>query len=70
MASRLMKVAGSQKQTASTEDNAMRRTVGNASPEKWRCTYEARHLATGYLGAGDPSESNWKGALVVRACDS
>ena len=54
------------KKHTGTEDSTLKRTTGDASQEKFRITYEARHIVGNYLGEGDPWEKNWKGALVVR----
>ena len=52
-----------------TEDSTLTRTIGDASQEKYRCTYEARHVILNYAdpGAEEPEALNWRGALVVKA---
>ena len=56
------------KRPLGTEDSTLTRTTGDASQEKYRCTYEARHLIMNYLDPASPQplEMNWKGALVVK----
>jgi hypothetical protein len=52
-----------------TEDSTLTRAVGDAAQEKYRCTYEARHVILKYADptAEEPEALNWKGALVVKA---
>ena len=54
---------------AGPEDSTLQRTTGDAAQEKFRITYEARHLITRYAdpSAAEPEQVNWKGALVVKA---
>ena len=54
------------KKQGSTEDSTLKRTTGDAAAEKYRCTYEARHVVTNYLDIKDPGAMNWRGALVVK----
>ena len=54
------------KKHAGTEDSSLKRTTGDAAQEKFRITFEARHIVGNYLGEGEPWEKNWKGALVVK----
>ena len=54
------------KKHAGTEDSTLKRTTGDSAAEKFRITYEARHIVGSYLGQGDPWEKNWRGALVVK----
>ena len=54
------------KKHAGTEDSTLKRTTGDSAAEKFRITYEARHIVGNYLGEGDPWEKNWRGALVVK----
>ena len=49
-----------------TEDSTLKRTTGYSAQEKFRITYEARHLIGNYFGEGEPWEKNDKGALVVK----
>ena len=49
-----------------TEDSTLKRTVGDSAQEKFRITYEARHLIGNYFGEGEPWEKNGKGALVAK----
>ena len=49
-----------------TEDSTLKRTTGDSAQEKYRITYEARHIIGNYFGEGDPWEKNDKGALVVK----
>ena len=49
-----------------TEDSTLKRTIGDAAQEKFRITFEARHIVGNYFGEGDPWEKNWRGALVVK----
>lgn len=53
---------------AGTEDSTLTRATGDASQEKYRCTYEARHLICRYADpeAAEPVAMNWNGALVVK----
>jgi hypothetical protein len=52
-----------------TEDSTLTRAVGDASQEKYRCTYEARHVILNYAdpSAEQPKALNWRGALIVKA---
>ena len=52
-----------------TEDSTLTRAVGDATQEKYRCTYEARHVILHYADptADEPVALNWKGAHVVKA---
>jgi hypothetical protein len=54
------------KKHAGTEDSTLKRTTGDAAQEKFRITFEARHIVGNYLGEGEPWEKNWRGALVVK----
>lgn len=54
------------KKYTGTEDSTLKRTTGDASQEKFRITYEARHLVGNYFGEGHTWEENWNGALVVK----
>jgi hypothetical protein len=48
-----------------TEDSTLTRAIGDSSQEKYRCTFEARHIILNYA---DPAAeaANWRGALVVK----
>ena len=54
---------------AGTEDSTLTRSTGDAAQEKYRCTYEARHVILKYADpeAAAPEALNWNGALVVKA---
>ena len=56
------------KRPRGTEDSTLKRTTGDAAQEKFRITYEARHILKNYLkgDAADPVGVNWQGALVVK----
>ena len=54
------------KMHAGTEDSTLKRTTGDAAAEKFRITYEARHIVGNYVGDGEPWEKNWRGSLVVK----
>ena len=56
------------KRPRGTEDSTLKRTVGDAAQEKFRITYEARHILKGYLQgeAVEPVGMQWQGALVVK----
>ena len=60
-------VATLQKQ-GGTEDSTLTRATGDAAQEKYRCTFEARHIIMKYLdpAAEAPTAANWQGALVVK----
>ena len=54
------------KRPKGTEDSTLKRTTGDAAQEKYRITYEARHLLKNYLNGEDPVGLQWQGALVVK----
>ena len=51
-----------------TEDSTLTRAIGDSSQEKYRCTFEARHIILNYADpeAEAPTAANWRGALVVK----
>ena len=49
-----------------TEDSTLKRTTGDSAQEKFRITFEARHIIGNYFGEGDPWEKNDNAALVVK----
>ena len=54
-------------QSRGTEDSTLRRTIGDASQEKFRITYEARHIILHYLKPGtEPKGVQWKGAIILK----
>ena len=54
------------KRPRGTEDSTLKRTMGDAAQEKFRITYEARHIVKNYFNGEDPVGLQWKGALVVK----
>ena len=52
------------KRARGTEDSTLKRTTGDAAQEKFRITYEARHIVKNLLkGSEDPVGLQWQGAL-------
>jgi len=49
-----------------TEGSTLTRTTGDSDAEKYRVTYEARHVVLNYFNGGEPVGILWKGALVVK----
>ena len=48
-------------------DTTLRRGVGSAEDEKWRCTVEHRLVLKNYFKQGeDPEAYNWRPALIVK----
>ena len=58
--------AGALKAAIGTEGSSLTRTTGDATAEKYRITYEARHLVLNYFNGEEPVGMLWKGALVVK----
>ena len=56
------------KRPKGTEDSTLKRTTADAAQEKFRITYEARHILKNYLkgSEAEPVGLQWQGALVVK----
>ena len=56
------------KRPQGTEDSTLKRSMGDAAQEKFRITYEARHILKNYLEGSEAERVGlqWQGALVVK----